>query len=166
MGIYKSPSLREFLDSYRETGVDVSVYESKSKDANGNKHFVLRVFDPEDEDMTGKTFIASFSRSSLEEFSRVPSNGDAAVKKAVELHELLHDDKRCTRDYVACFCIIDDESVANGYADEKDLGKTFVTIAPPGTADSLVAKAFKTAKDENTVKEVASPTRSRGRRSA
>lgn len=148
MAVYKTPTLQEFLNSYRETGVDVGVYPSKSTDKDGNKHFVLRTFDPEDEARVGYNFIASFSRSSLEEMSRVPGDNDEACDRQDELDALLHDEKQCTLNYVACFCIVDEESVEGGFAKPEDIGKTFVSISTPNTAQKLTRSEVSSAKAE------------------
>lgn len=147
MAVSKTQTLQQYLEGFRESGSDLGVFPSSS-----SNRFVLRVIDP-DEPETGYTYVASFSKKSFATEATVPSDAKKARKASIALDELLHDAKRCSQ-LVACFCIIDDESVEKGFAKEEQLGQTFVSVAKPQTATSLSYGDADEAEAEAKVKTV------------
>ena len=136
--ILKSEPLSQYLQQYRESGVDVAVFPTVA----GNR-YALRIIDP-DEPETGLSFVAAFS-SNLREADR-PKDKASQVKASKALDAMLNDAKAMAK-YSACHCVIDADSLAqfpDKYADE-DLGKTFVIIASAGTA---VSDSYQEAKQE------------------
>ena len=127
--IIKSEPLSKYVQSWRDSGVDVAVFPTQA----GNR-YALRVIDPDDPE-TGLAFLAAFS-SNLREADR-PSVKAEQVKASKALDTMLHDNKAMAK-YSACHCVIDADSLAqfpDKYAEE-DLGKTFVIISSCGTAVS------------------------------
>lgn len=147
MAVNKTQTLQEYLDGFRETGSDLGVFPSSK-----SNRFVLRVIDPDDPS-TGYTYVASFSKKSFADEASIPSNPKKAQKASLALDEMLHDSKRCSQ-LVVCFCVIDDESVEQGFATEEQLGNTFVTIGKPNTAQSLSYGEADEAEEEAEVKSV------------
>lgn len=147
MAVSNTKTLQEYLQEFRESGSDLGVFPSSS-----SNRFVLRVIDP-DEPETGYTYVASFSKKSFSEEATIPSDAKKAKKASIALDEMLHDAKRCSQ-LVVCFCVIDDESISDGYATEEQLGHTFVTVAKPNTAKSLSYGEADEAEAETKVKTV------------
>lgn len=127
--ITKSEPLSQYLQQFRDGGVDVAAFPTQS-----GKRYALRIVDPDDASI-GLSFIAAFS-SNLREADR-PSDAAGQVKANKRLDDILHDGKAMAR-YSACHCTIDNDSISQfpeKYTDE-DLGKTFVIISAAGTATS------------------------------
>jgi len=142
--ITKSEPLSQYLQQFRDSGVDVAVFPTQS----GNR-YALRVIDP-DEPETGLSFVAAFS-SNLREADR-PKTSTEQVKASKALDAMLRDNKAMAK-YSACHCVIDSDSLAQfpeKYSEE-DLGKTFVIISAAGTATS---DSYREIAEEKKVKSV------------
>lgn len=127
--ITKSEPLSQYLQQFRDGGVDVAAFPTQS-----GKRYALRIVDPDDASV-GLSFIAAFS-SNLREADR-PSDDAGQVKANRNLDHILNDAKAMAR-YSACHCVIDSDSISQ-FPDkytEDDLGKTFVIISAAGTATS------------------------------
>lgn len=147
--IKKSEPIGDFIAKYQEVGLDVGVFPTQSGD-----RYALRLIDP-DEPETGTSFLASFS-SKVKEADR-PSDDAGQVKASKTLDAMLHDQKASSR-FVVCYCVVDEKSVEDGYAEPDDIGNTFLSIAHPGTA---VSDSYREAKAEESVKRVTNGSRAK-----
>ena len=151
MAITKSKSLSAYVAEFIDAGLDVGVFRS----TNGNR-FVLRLVDP-DEPNLGLSYLAHFAND-VREADRTFIGNDVnkptpeSVEREQALNEMLHDVKKAAH-YNACFCTIDEESLAkfpDRYTTD-DLGTTFVSIAAPKTVYSDAYLAAKDVKEEASV---------------
>lgn len=123
--ISKSEPLSAYIAQYEDAGYGVGVYPTQD-----GKRYALRLFNPEDP-KTGLGFLMAFSKN-FEKANR-PTSAAARTKSSNALYDLVHDQFSGLN---AVTCVIDEESVAGGFASESDLGKTFVIAATGGTAEA------------------------------
>lgn len=140
--IKKTEPLGDYLDQYREVGLDAGVFPTQSGD-----RYALRLIDP-DEPNVGTSFLASFSKKVTE--ANRPSDPNEQIAASKKLDDMIHDAKASTK-FVVCHCVIDEESVEKYGFSEEDLGNTFLSISYPGTAES---DSYREAKAESKVKKV------------
>lgn len=137
-----SEPLSAYVARYEDAGIGVGVYPTQD-----GKRYALRLFNPEDP-KTGLGFLMAFSKK-FEKANR-PTSAAARKKTSDELYALIHDKFSGLN---ALTCVIDEESVANGFATEADLDKTFTIAAMGGTAeaDSDFGLSSKESKSKRSV---------------
>lgn len=140
--ISKSIPLSDYVQSYRDGGVDVAAYKTQD-----GKRYALRIVDPEDK-KRGLAFLASFA-GKVKEADR-PEDPQAQTKANQALDAILNDPSKMAR-FVACFCVIDSQSLEQ-FPDkytEADLGREFITVSYCGSSESDSYREYAEAKAES-----------------
>ena len=142
--ISKSIPLSDYVQSYRDGGVDVAAYRT----SNG-KRYALRIVDPENK-ARGLAFLASFANKVKEAERPGDDDPQAQTKANQALDAILNDPSKMAR-FVACFCTIDSQSLEQ-FPDkytEDDLGREFITISYCGSSESDSYREYEEAKTES-----------------
>ena len=144
--IAKSQPLMDFINEYRESGLDVAAFPSQKGD-----RFTLRIVDADDPKI-GLGFLASFAKGLKEADRPGNDNRDGQILANRKLDDILHDEKQMAR-YSACHCVIDADSVKQ-FPDRytaTDIGRKFVVVSACGTA---LSDSYDETKEEMAVKSV------------
>ena len=133
MSVVSSETLPSYVRKMEQSGLSLHPFPSTS---DGGKYYVIRFTDEDETDadghLIGLNFACSFSRELKSTIAARPSKASERKKVLEYLNLILRDPKEGGK-YSACYCVVDEDSIENGFFTKEQLGQTFTIIAKTKT---------------------------------